>query len=379
MNAMNEKRLNEINERKAGIMSEIDQADEARMKELETELDALEKEERQLIQKLDLRGRAGKTVQKPEGRSSGSQEERAKKFAENNRTSVNARALLVSGGKIAQSTQLSDHINDAYGVEVSSIVDMVTVSDCTGMGTYRVPYVLGGMEAKEKTEGKAQEESSTDDMFGYVDLTPTDFSVLSYVSKQIKKQTPLMYESKVISAARTALRKKASKAIINAVYSSELTKKYEVQSTAIDATTLRKLAFEYGGDEGIGSGVLILNKKDLIKFGDVRGTSEKKAIYEITPDAQNENTGIIKEGGLSVRYVINSNCKPLSEATETGNTMIYGNPKNVEMGLWGDIEISTSDDYKFAEGLLSVLGETNLDTKVVVKNGFIVVAYNKTA
>lgn len=375
---MNEKRLNQIMERKAAIVTEIDGADEARMKELEEEVIALDQEEKEIRSKLELKQRLGNAVPKPDERGNETElEERAKKFAETNKTKVNTRALLVSGGTIAKTTEASNVINDMYGVEVSALVDMVYVEDCTGMGTHRVPYVSAGSEANEGIEGSVGTESNP--TFGYVDLTPKDFDVLSYVSKQVKKQSPLMYEEKVKAAARTALRKKASKAIVDAIYASTLctSKEYAKDTTngvKIGATTLREIAFAYGGDEGIGGGVLILSKADLIAFGDVRGTNEKKAVYEITPDAGNENTGTIKDGGLVVKYVINSNCNTFhGNKNASKNTMIYGNPKYCEMDTWGDIEIATSEDYKFAEGLLTVRGETLLDADVTVKNGFVVV------
>ena len=375
---MNQKRLNEIIERKSAIATEIDSADEARMAELETEVAELEKEERELQQKLDLRSRVGQVVEKPQEREMENKtEERAKKFADTNKMEVNARSLLTTTTGIAKATELADGINDKYGVEVSSIVDMVTVTDCTGMGTYRVPYVSAGFDAAAKTDGTAV--TATDVTFSYVDLTPNAFSTLSYVSKMLKKQTPLMYEAKTMAAARTALRKKASKSIVDAIYASSLvtTKEYTKDATngvKIGEKTLRDIAFAHGGNEGVGGGVLLLNKTDLVAFGDARGTNEKKAVYEITPDAGNENTGTIKDGGLTVRYVINSNCTAFhGNKSATQKTMIYGNPRNVEMAVWGDVEISTSTDYKFAEGLLSVLGEATLDADVVVKNGFTIV------
>ena len=73
----------------------------------------------------------------------------------------------------------------------------------------------------------------------------------------------------------------------------------------------------YGGDEfSGGQGVLFLNKTDLIALGDVRGTNEKKAVYEITPDA-NPNTGIIKDGGLAVKYCI---CSALTACAGTSQS-----------------------------------------------------------
>jgi len=128
---------------------------------------------------------------------------------------------------------------------------------------------------------------------------------------------------------------------------------------------------------------LFLNKNDLIAFGDVRGTSEKKAIYEITPDGNNPNTGIIKDGGLSVRYVICSDVTALTGSAETGatriKTMIYGNPYNYKLGLFGDYEVSVSDDYKFGEGMLTVKGEAMVGGNVYVDKGFVVLTKKAAA
>lgn len=378
---MYEKRLNEIKERKSAIIAEIDTADEARMSELEKETADLEKEERDILAKLELRGRLNEKPEvQPEERGSKmtEREQRAAKFAETNKESFSTRSLLTTTTGIAKPTKTQQDINDAYGVEVSSLIDMITVTDCTGIGTYTVPIMTAGLTAGATTEGTAP--TAGDITVSTVSMTPTAFNVLSYVSKMLKKQTPVAYETKVVQAARTALRKKASKVIVDAIYAQAAESglcttnekaKDATNGKKIDEKTLRDIVMNYGGDEGVGNGVLILNKTDLIAFGDVRGTNEKKAVYEITPDAGNENTGTIKDGGLVVRYVINSNCTAFSgNKGASQKTMIYGNPRFCEMAVWGDFEVSTSTEYKFAEGLLAVLGECELDADVVAKNGF---------
>ena len=371
------KRLLEIQARKREMVEELENATEARMAELEKELDQLEAEERELTRKLNIRGRLKEPEEKPEGRENLTpREERAAAFMESNRTSVNARAMLVSGGQIATPTGVSENLNDIYGDVVSSLVDMVYVEDCTGMGTHTVPYVTSELTAGDGTEG--QTPATSDLRTDKVDLTPKEINTLSYVSKQIKKQTSVQYEMKVVTSARNALRKKANEKIVKAIYGSNITKTLEVEGNKIEAGTLRKIAMNYGGDETVGGGVLILNKADLIAFGDVRGEKEKKAVYEITPDAGNENTGTIKDGGLVVRYVLNKNCNPMTDNTGTKGTMIYGNPKFCELDVWGDYEITTSEDYKFAEGLLSVRGEVLADAAVIAKNGFVVVKTKTT-
>ena len=117
------KRLNEIEERKAAILDEIDGADETRVKELEKEVEDLKKEEREIKEKMNLRNRIKEPETKPEGRKTMTErEERAAKFAETNKENINARSLLTSTTGIAKPTAVQNEINDAYGVEVSSAV-----------------------------------------------------------------------------------------------------------------------------------------------------------------------------------------------------------------------------------------------------------------
>ena len=290
---------------------------------------------------------------------------------------VQMRSVLLSGGTIATPTKVSG-INDLPG-GVSSIVDMVTVEDCTGMSADKVALVTADSSASANTEGSAA--STSEPTFAYVTISPSDYSLISYVSKQIRRQSPLNYTQKVKASAVKALRRKAAKVITDAALSSAYAD--EIIMSSIDAQTLRKITMNYGAeDEVIGNGVLFLNKADLIAFGDVRGTNEKKAVYEITPNPSNPNTGIIKDGGLSVMYCIDPDCYALtggtnSSTTATKPTMFYGVPASIKLDLFGGAEISTSEDYKFAEGLLSVRGDASFGAGLVVKGGIIKVSLAK--
>ena len=142
--------------------------------------------------------------------------------------------------------------------------------------------------------------------------------------------------------------------------------------SAINDKTLRNIVLNYGGDEDtLGGAVLFLNKTDLIAFGDVRGTNEKKAVYEITPDSVNTNTGIIRDGGLAVRYCLNSNITSLSETAAGSYSMFYGVPECYELGLFSDYTVRVSEDYQFAKRMLAVLGEVMIGGNVTVANGFV--------
>lgn len=294
--------------------------------------------------------------------ASANMERRAKEFAATGRQSVSsteARAVLVSGGKIAAPTEVGG-INDAF-TQVSSIVDMVKVTDCEGMGAYKVAYEIASATAATQTEGN--DANVSDMQYDFVEITPQTEAVVSYISKQVRKQSPLNYTEKVRASALTALRKRAAKIITDKIKASTLVEKQNI--TAIDATTLRTLALSYGGAEGVeGSATLQLCKEDLIAFGDVRGTNEKLPVYKITPNASNPNIGIIEDGGLAVPYCLNSNLGTLE--------LIYGNLQCFELGLFGDYEITVSEDRAIEKLMLTVVGDVMLGGEVVVDKGFVV-------
>lgn len=307
------------------------------------------------------------------GEKRASMEKRAKTFATSGRMSVDVeetRATLVSSGDIATPTGVSG-INDSLE-RVSSIVDMVKVENCVGMGANKVAYEISGATAADKTEGAAASES--DPSFDFVEITPKTVAVLSKISKEVRRQSPLNYLQKVQKSALDALRKAAAKLVTDKIKASTLNEAVNVE--AIDDKTLRKITLNYGGNETVeGSAVLFLDKLDLIAFGDVRGTNEKKAVYEITPDADNPNTGVIKDGGLSVRYCLNSNCAALSAAgtAAAAVTMFYGNPHCCELDLFSPYEITLLEERFADQGMLGINGDVQLGADVVVDKGFVVV------
>lgn len=388
---MIQKRLNEINARKAELANEVANADEARMTEIEAEVAALEKEELELRRKLDVTSRLKTTepgaAVKPEA------EERAAKFAETKKTRISIndtisgiqkRAILVSGGTLATPTEVGGihDVNDGP----SAIVDYVFVENCEGMGTDREAYVSAGMTASTQTEGQAPANPS-DPTFGYVDITPTSISVYTQISKQAKKQTPLKYEEKTKRLALQALRKQATSAVIVVKLAAsalvdEVVAPLDVNHKGkLAAGTLRSLVLAYGGDEySGGQGMLFLNKTDLIALGDIRGTNEKKAVFEIIPDA-NPNTGVIKDGGMSVRYCI---CSALTACEGTlysssgkQRTMYYGDPKNFKLDLFSDYEIRVSEDFAITSLMDTIVGDVEVGGDVIVKKGFVALTIPK--
>lgn len=298
----------------------------------------------------------------PEKTEKENAEARAKAFADSGRMTIDnaeARAVLVSSGKLATPTEVGG-INDPVGARVSSIVDLVKVVDASGMGAYKVAYVDADATAATQTEGAAY--NGSEPVFGFVEITPQTEAVLSYVSKQVKKQTPLNYQAKVNESALVALRKRAAKIVTDKLLASKLVTK--LTSVALDEKFLRHIALNYGGDESVvGAATLFLCKTDLVTLGDVRG-SDKKPVYEITPDAGNPNTGVIKDGGLTVQYCIDSNL--------TAGKTIYGQARCFELALFSNYEIIADESFAFDKGLLAIRGDAELGGDVTVKGGFIV-------
>ncbi len=369
------KTIEEIQARLAEINAAIDTAEGEALTALETEsrglLEQLETMKKDAASRQELRKQiaagAGTKMTTGAAPAAKSDEQRAADaFAQSRSMTIDAeqsRALLISSGNLAQPTKV-DGINDIPGAKVSSIIDLVKIVNCTGMGSHRVAYVdEDAAPAAEQTEGSA---ASTMPLGAYkfVDIFPASVAVLDYISKQVKKQTTLQYSTKVREQAMIALRRKAAQIVTSALIrgaNEEMISK--VGEGNPDAKTLRTIAMNYGGDESvIGGAVLFLNKETLIAFGDVRGTNEKKALYEITPDG-NGNTGMIREGGLAVRYCINSNLP--------GTEMYYGNPNCLELALFSDYEVKVSEDFAFDKLMDTIRGDVELGAAVVVKNGFV--------
>ena len=382
-------RISEIQARLAEINNEIDAA-------TGDALTALETESRSLLEELtNLQNEAQSRQQLRQQIASGagtplpgvpapavSEEQRnADAFAQSHRMTISAdqsRAVMISGGQLLQPTKTSG-INDIPGAKVSSIIDLVRVENCVGMGSDKVAYVVSDMDAATKqTEGGTV--NATQPTFGFVTSTPTSYLVISQISDQAKKQTNLQYSAKVREQALLALRKKASQVVTAALQASTLNYTVDAAVTSgkgvIDATTLRNLTLQYGDDESVlGGAMLFLHKKDLIAFGDVRGSSEKKAIYTITPDTSNPNTGTISEGGVTVRYCLNSHLTPLSGTAQSSSaaikTMFYGTPQALKLDLFGDYEIKVSEDFAFDKRMDTIRGAVDMGADIVVKNAFV--------
>lgn len=388
---MKNKRLKEIEKRLAEIKGIVD-SDESveNIDALNTEADQLLAERNKILENIQnyqqLRqkiadGSIGTSVNIGGNIDAENFEERAKKFASTKRTSIattQLRTALVSSGKLATPTAVSG-INDTVGAKHSSIIDLVKIVDCGGMGSNKVAYIDTDADAAaEHTEGSAA--TAKEATFGYVEITPKTLATYAQISEQAKNQTPLQYEAKVQEQALISLRKAAVKLVISKLKASTLNKAVDASVSSakkgiLDENTLTDFLLEYGGDESVvGEAVLFLNKKDLRAIGKIRGTQDKKKVYEIVPDGSNPNVGIIKDGGLAIKYCI---CSELAACVDTAQgsaaipTMFYGNPQCLELDLFTDYQVKVSEEFAFTSLMDTILGSVTLGADVVAKNGFV--------
>lgn len=383
-------RIKEIEARLAEITEALNEADAEAVAALETETDDLIAERASLMaqaeQRKQLREKIAKESKQEEPKAMNTTktalEERAEKLVADKRLAIDAtevRAQLVSSGTIATPTPVSG-IYDAAGAKYSSIIDMVRVEDWSLAGAHEVAYVAADAAAAAAlTEG--QNAASKEPTFAYITISPTEYACYSEISRKVTKLSPVNYLAKVNEEAFWSLRKAAAGACVAALQSSTICTTVTAALNAsgkgvIDETTLRNIVLNHGGSEAVvGEAVLLLNKTDLIAFGDVRGTNEKGAVYEIIPDASNPNTGIIRDGGLAVRYCICSGLTACAGTEQSSSaaipTMFYGSPDSLELDLFSPYEIEVSTDAGFKALMLAVRGTVMLGAAVVRKDGFV--------
>lgn len=301
--------------------------------------------------------------------------------------------VTLATGTIVEPTGAGSNIRDPLGNVVSSIVDQVYVLDLTGMGSYMEPYVISEIDAnagKVETLAGTARTPSADPTFGVAEIRPYELNVTTFVDRNISRLSPASYYDKIFGMAIRALRRKLAGRIVNGdgeaspvMYGIKTAKNkagaaiYASQDiSTIDVDTLDALYFAYGSDEAMGpSARLFLTKRDLKAFGALRGANEKRRLLEIAPDAGNPNTGTIRDGGVVIPYTIVSDLTSLT-GTAPGaaaiQTMLYGDPLNYELGLFGDYSIRVDESVKAVERMCAILGDVLVGGNLIVDKGFVV-------
>ena len=298
------------------------------------------------------------------------------------------KSVTLATGTLAQPTGAGTNIRDPLGNGVGAIIDQVYVQDLTGMSSYLEPYVISEFDASGAdvaTSAGTARTASSDPTFGVAKIAPYELTTTSYVDRNIARLTPANYYAKVYAMAIRALRRDTVKMIFNGDGQSTNNDMFGIKTaknvagstifatlnvTAVDADLLTNLMFAYGGDEMLGGSCrLYLNKADLLALGKLRGTNEKRRLFDIVPDAGNPNTGTIREGGTIVPYSIASDLTALSGSSAGSSaiqTMVYGDPMNYELGLFGEYTVRVDESVKAVERMLTVLGDAMVGGNLIV-------------
>ena len=303
------------------------------------------------------------------------------------------KSVTLATGTLAQPTGAGTDIRDALGYGVGAIIDQVYVQDLNGMSAYLEPYVISEPDAKGAkvtTAAGTTRAASDDPQLGVAKIAPYELTTTSYVDRNISRLTPANYYAKIFAMAMKSMRRSTVGMIFNGdgqatndmfgvktaknMAGSPIYASLDVEEVGPDLLT--ELMFAYGGDEELGGNCrLYLNKKDLLALGKLRGTNEKRRLFDIVPDAANPNTGTIREGGTIVPYSISSKLTALS-ASEKGSsaiqTMVYGDPMNYELGLFGPYTVRVDESVKAVERMLTILGDAMVGGNLIVDKGFVV-------
>ena len=304
------------------------------------------------------------------------------------------KSVTLATGTLAQPTGAGTNIRDPLGNGVGAIIDQVYVQDLTGMASYLEPYVISEFDASGAdvaTAAGTARTASSDPTYGVAKISPYELTTTSYVDRNISRLTPANYYAKTFAMAMRALRRDTVKMIFNGDGQSTNNDMFGIKTaknvagstifstlnvTAVDADLLTNLMFAYGGDEELGGNCrLYLNKADLLALGKLRGTNEKRRLFDIVPDAGNPNTGTIREGGTIVPYSIASNLTALSSSSAGSSaiqTMVYGDPMNYELGLFGPYTVRVDESVKAVERMLTILGDAMVGGNLIVDKGFVV-------
>ena len=398
---MNKKKLLDLigkkNERKAALGKQSDTCEDvAQLRSINSELETLNEEIRSLQELVDsipdetptpaaVERTAAVSSQIPgvvaAGAAASTKDAEEKRTAlqkseERGKALLEKRAVTIaSTGVILPSYQATD-IKPTFN-EVSSLLDRVNIKPFVGGESFKQPYVTGYGEGEYATENDST-LTDADATFGYAEVTKTKIVAYTEDSEELVKLPAANFDAEVVKGITVAVRKKITKEILfGDGESGHFVGIFDDGATAIDAATdidfaeigedtLDEITMSFGGNEDVEDvAVLVLNKADLKAFKMLRDSNGKK-IYDIVSKG---NTGTID----GIPYIINSNCKAISAAATTSGqyAMAYGPLSNYTMGVFSNLEVTRSTDYKFKEGMIAHRGVIFAGGNVTAKNGFL--------
>lgn len=351
-----EKALEEVENQDAEQQQQTDE-ENARSKEL------AEKRSKEMLGTYSMgEGKKDNEMEKREKELNAEYEKRGKALLEK-------RAVKIEGGTLLVPDHQGKNLNDTFK-PVSTWVDKVATENLQGGESYEEAYVKSYGTGGITEEGTAYTDAEP--TFGYAPMNKIKVTAYAEISEETKKLPAVQYYQKVREAILIALKKKLSQQSMNGTGTKQLTGIFatpvaidtakDVEITEIDINTLNEAVFNYGGDEDVEQGgVLVLNKKTLKALSEVKKANGDPA-YNI--DVKNKTINTIP-------YEINSNIKDFATATNGEFVMGYGDPKSYKMVTFSPVEVMESTDYKFKEGMICIKGSVFVGGNVVKQDGFV--------
>jgi HK97 family phage major capsid protein len=291
------------------------------------------------------------------------------------------RSVTIGGGTLVVPKKYGTDVKDTFN-NVSSLIDVVNSVPLDGGESFEQAFLVtpsgsGGYTAEEAAYTTAEP------VFDYVSIAKAKITSYAEMSEESIKLPNVNYQSWVSTNISKAIRKTISAQIMTGVGTTNtitgifnapvkvIPTATDLEVSAINADTLDKIVFGYGGDEDVEGGqYLVLNKIDLAAFAAVRSTTGER-LYDIT---LNGNTGTISsKGSYAVNFIINSICPALSLVGTVADTycMTYGSPANYMLPLFSQLEVSESRDYSFKNGQVAFRGSVLAGGNTTSYKGFI--------
>ncbi len=362
-------RMKEIEARFTEIRKVSETASLEELEKLEKEVDALNEERAMTAKKLEMM-RKFEPIQITETKSSNREvlEKRGLDLKEK-------RTITVSTEEILLPAHVSTTLSPIPFPVVSRLADGLNVINLSGGESYRKPYVKDYGIAGLTAEGQTYQGTS-EPVVDYVDINRAKITVLTEITEELEKLPAINYQAEVLKNINVSIKKKLIQQIINGngganqftgIFSSDakcLEDSTPLELSDIDADTLTKIIFNYGGDEEVeGKACLILNIGDLYKFATLRHPDGRK-VYEVDTTLHTID---------NVPYIISSQCPALTDSGTAADTLClaYGSLNNYELAIFSGLDIQKSTENRFKEGIIVYRASLFAGGNVTAYKGFL--------
>lgn len=358
----------ELNKRISGLESELDTADMERIAAIDKEVKELIAERNKAEADMRKEVRKGFAAGNPEERTQENDEDVQKRA----RDLMQGRAISIDGVDLLSIDHQASDIKPTFNV-ISSLVDQIGITALNGGESFKQAYMKGYATAGYTAEGANY--SNTEPTWDYAEINKAKITAYTEISEEFEKLAPSFYLAEIKRNIQIALKRKLAIEILkgdgatghlvgifDATHATAIEAAKDVEISAIDENTLDDLIFAFGGNEDLSNGVLILSKADLREFAKVRGTQDKKKVYNV--DTRNKTID-------GIPYIINSAIAPLASATAGDYVMAYGTLPSYKLVSFSSIELMKSYDYKFAQGQIAYKASGFFGGNVTSFNGFL--------